>query len=152
MLPPSLSAVAERTSAAFGWQWQEFVELYDQYEAQFLDWIHPVEPEFFRDKVVLDAGCGNGRHAFYAATYGSREVVAMDLSEAVETDTHHAVSRPSALRDGCEARPRLGLTQEDGGHGFAWLSDDFYTVDVDRENDIRFMQLVEHQIACDGSH
>jgi len=96
LLPPSLSAVAERTSAAFGWQWQEFVELYDQYEAQFLDWIHPVEPEFFRDKVVLDAGCGNGRHAFYAATYGSREVVAMDLSEAVETAYANVGKMPNA--------------------------------------------------------
>jgi SAM-dependent methyltransferase len=85
LLPAGLSAVAERVSAAFGWQWQEFVELYDQYEAQFLDWIHPVSPDFFRDKVVLDAGCGNGRHAFYAARYGSREIVAMDFSDAVET-------------------------------------------------------------------
>jgi len=85
LLAGNLSAVAERTSAAFGWQWQEFVELYDQYEAQFLDWIHPIQPEFFRDKVVLDAGCGNARHAYYAGKYGSREVVAMDLSDAVET-------------------------------------------------------------------
>ena len=85
MLAGGLSAVAERTSAAFGWQWQEFVELYDQYEAQFLDWIDPIKPDFFRDKVVLDAGCGNARHAYYAGRYGSREVVAMDLSDAVET-------------------------------------------------------------------
>ena len=85
LLPPGLSAVTERVSAAFGWQWQEFVELYDQYEAQFLDWIYPVQPDFFAGKVVLDAGCGNGRHAFYAARYGAREVIAMDLSDAVET-------------------------------------------------------------------
>ena len=85
LLPAGLSPVVERTSAAFGWQWKEFVELYDQYEAQFLDWIHPIQPDFFRDKIVLDAGCGNGRHAYYAGHYGAREVVAMDLSDAVET-------------------------------------------------------------------
>lgn len=85
LLLPDLSAAALRTSAAFGWQWQEFVELYDEYEAQFLDWIHPIQPDFFKDKLVLDAGCGNGRHAFYAARYGAREVVAMDLSDAVDT-------------------------------------------------------------------
>lgn len=85
LLPTGLSPVIERTSAAFGWQWKEFVELYDQYEAQFLDWIQPIQPDFFRDKVVLDAGCGNGRHAYYAGQYGAREVVAMDLSDAVET-------------------------------------------------------------------
>jgi len=85
LLPAGLAPVVERTSAAFGWQWKEFVEMYDQYEAQFLDWIHPIQPEFFRDKVVLDAGCGNGRHANYAGRYGAREVIAMDLSDAVET-------------------------------------------------------------------
>lgn len=96
LLPPDLPAVAERTSAAFGWQWQEFVELYDQYEAQFLDWIHPIQPDFFRDKVVLDAGCGNGRHAFYAARYGSREIVGMDLSDAVETAYANVGKLPNA--------------------------------------------------------
>ena len=96
LLPPGLSGVAERTSAAFGWQWREFVELYDEYEAQFLDWIHPIRPDFFRDKVVLDAGCGNGRHAFYAARYGAREVVAMDLSEAVDTAYDNLGRLPNA--------------------------------------------------------
>jgi SAM-dependent methyltransferase len=96
LLPPGLSPVVEKTSAAFGWQWREFVELYDEYEAQFLDWIHPLQPEFFRDKVVLDAGCGNGRHAFYAARYGAREVVAMDLSDAVDTAYTNIGKLPNA--------------------------------------------------------
>lgn len=96
LLPPGLSAVTEKVSAAFGWQWQEFVELYDQYEAQFLDWIYPVQPDYFRDKVVLDAGCGNGRHAFYAARYGAREVIGMDLSDAVETAYANVGKLPNA--------------------------------------------------------
>jgi SAM-dependent methyltransferase len=85
LVPPDLSVAEEKTATAFGWQWQEFVEMHDLYEAQFLDWIHPIEPEFFRDKIVLDAGCGIGRHTYYAARYGARDVVAMDLSAAVET-------------------------------------------------------------------
>ncbi len=85
MVPPGLPALEERTAGAFGWQWQEFVEMHDLYESQFLDWIHPIEPSFFEDKIVLDAGCGIGRHAHYAARYGARDVVAMDLSAAVET-------------------------------------------------------------------
>src|SRR5256885_11206967 len=89
-------AVVERTSAAFGWQWREFVELYDEYEAQFLDWIDPIQPEFFRDKAVLDAGCGNGRHAFYAARYEARDVVAMDLSDAVDTAYENIGKMPNA--------------------------------------------------------
>jgi len=85
LVPAKLSVAEARTAAAFGWQWQEFVEMHDLHEAQFLDWICPIEPEFFRDKVVLDAGCGIGRHTYYAAEYGVHDVVAMDLSVAVET-------------------------------------------------------------------
>lgn len=84
-LLPSISEEEEKTSAAFGWQWSEFTEMYEQYEPQFLDWIHPLQPDFFKGKLVLDAGCGNGRHANYAARYGAREVVGLDLSKAVDT-------------------------------------------------------------------
>ena len=45
--------------------------MHPEFEAQFLDWLHPLEPEFFRGKRVLDAGCGTGRHAYFAATYGA---------------------------------------------------------------------------------
>jgi len=96
LLPPTISGEQEKTATAFGWQWQEFTELYDEYEAQFLDWIHPIQPEFFRDKVVLDAGCGNGRHAYYSARYGARELVAMDLSAAVETAYENIGRLPNA--------------------------------------------------------
>ena len=40
--------------------------------------------EFFEGKRVLDAGCGTGRHAYLAARFGAREVVAVDLSGAVD--------------------------------------------------------------------
>jgi SAM-dependent methyltransferase len=43
----------------------------------------PLQPAFFKNKIVLDAGCGFGRHSYYAAKYGA-EVVALDLSEAVD--------------------------------------------------------------------
>jgi uncharacterized protein YbaR (Trm112 family)/ubiquinone/menaquinone biosynthesis C-methylase UbiE len=85
MLPDHLSDNTRHTARAFGWQWRHFVEMHDQYETQFLDWVHPLDAAFFRDKVVLDAGCGIGRHACFAAAYGARDVVAMDLSDAVET-------------------------------------------------------------------
>ena len=43
---------------------------------------------------MLDAGCGTGRHAYFAARYGAREVVAVDLSDAVEA----ARGEPRAAR------------------------------------------------------
>jgi len=85
LLPDNLSADARHTARAFGWQWRHFVEMHEQYEAQFLDWIRPLDAGSFRDRVVLDAGCGIGRHSHFAAVWGARDVVAMDLSDAVET-------------------------------------------------------------------
>jgi len=85
MIPGQLAEDKQETAAAFGWQWQEFTEMHDEYRAQFLDWIAPIEPDFFRDKVVLDAGCGIGRHAYWASQFGAREVIGIDLSAAVET-------------------------------------------------------------------
>jgi SAM-dependent methyltransferase len=85
LVPPDLVEQQERTADAFGWQWQHFREMHREFEAQFLDWLHPLEPEFFRGKRVLDAGCGTGRHAQFAVAYGAHEVFALDLSEAVET-------------------------------------------------------------------
>ena len=39
----------------------------------------------FSRKVVLEGGCGKGRHTQLAAQWGAREVIGIDLSEAVET-------------------------------------------------------------------
>ena len=85
LVPPDLVEQQSRTATAFGWQWQHFTEQHPEFEAQFLDWLHPIGPGFFEGKRVLDAGCGTGRHAYFAASYGASEVVALDLSDAVET-------------------------------------------------------------------
>jgi uncharacterized protein YbaR (Trm112 family) len=85
LLPPELSADKEVTASRFGWEWKYFVEMHEEHRDQFLDWVHPLGPEFFAGKVVLDAGCGIGRHARCAADFGAREVIAMDLSDAVDT-------------------------------------------------------------------
>jgi SAM-dependent methyltransferase len=84
----ALNAVEEEkaaTAANFGWQWQHFTQQDDKYEEQFLGWIAPVEPAFFRDKLVVEGGCGKGRHTQLAARWGAREIIGVDLSAAVET-------------------------------------------------------------------
>jgi SAM-dependent methyltransferase len=72
------------TAENFGWQWQHFTQGDERYGEQFLGWIAPVAPEFFQDKLVLEGGCGKGRHTRLAAEWGAREVVGVDLSDAVE--------------------------------------------------------------------
>ena len=84
------------TAASFGWQWQHFTQADERYAEQFLGWIAPVTPEFFRDKVVLEAGCGKGRHTQLAAQWGARDVVGIDLSVAVETAFAATRSLPNA--------------------------------------------------------
>ncbi|MCX6023797.1 MAG: methyltransferase domain-containing protein [Chloroflexi bacterium] len=88
MMTGTLAHDKERTADAFGWEWQEFNELHDDevtYESQFLDWIAPLDRDFFRGKVVLDAGCGMGRFSASAGRFGAKDVLAIDLSDAVES-------------------------------------------------------------------
>lgn len=73
------------TAANFGWQWQHFTHADELYAEQFLGWIAPVKPDFFPGKIVLEGCCGKGRHTQLAAQWGAREVIGVDLSEAVET-------------------------------------------------------------------
>jgi SAM-dependent methyltransferase len=72
------------TANKFGWSWQRFSHEDEKYAAQFLRWIAPVTPDFFSGKVVLEGGCGKGRHTLRVAGWGARDVVAVDLSSAVE--------------------------------------------------------------------
>jgi SAM-dependent methyltransferase len=73
------------TAANFGWQWQHFTQEDERYAEQFLGWIAPVKPDFFKDKIVLEGGCGKGRHTQLAARWGAREIIGIDLSAAVES-------------------------------------------------------------------
>ena len=52
----------QETADNFGWQWTHFTQEDTLYADQFLGWLQPVTPEFVHDKVVLEGGCGKGRH------------------------------------------------------------------------------------------
>src|SRR5215475_4271339 len=80
---PSTGDPQIRTARSFGYEWSRFPEMYREWEQTFLGYMRPHTADFFRAKKVLDAGCGNGRFAYYAAKYGA-EVWAIDLGSAVE--------------------------------------------------------------------
>lgn len=80
-----VSEAAQRTVDRFGEQWDEFDFMGPHYEEQFLGWIAPNRPETFKDQVVLEGGCGKGRHSMLAAQWGAKDVLAFDLGSAVDT-------------------------------------------------------------------
>lgn len=69
------------TSKRFGFEWDRYQELYPHYEEQFRGWVAPLVPADFAGRDVLDAGCGMGRNARWAAAYGARSVCAVDYAE-----------------------------------------------------------------------
>jgi SAM-dependent methyltransferase len=73
------------TAENFGWQWTHFTQEDAKYNEQFSGWLKPVKPEFFKNKIVLEGGCGKGRHTKLAAEWGAKEIVGIDLSSAVES-------------------------------------------------------------------
>lgn len=84
-----------RTQRSFGFQWTRFAGMYPVFEANFLNYVTPLTPASFRNRLVLDAGCGFGRHLFYAATYGA-EAIGVDLSAAVESAHRNTAHLPGA--------------------------------------------------------
>jgi SAM-dependent methyltransferase/uncharacterized protein YbaR (Trm112 family) len=86
----------EATAEKFGAQWQRFDKLNDRDEAQFIDWIAPVTPAFVKGSLVLEGGCGKGRHTWCLANWGAAAVVAVDLSDAVDVAYRHVAELPNA--------------------------------------------------------
>jgi SAM-dependent methyltransferase len=74
---------AVATAVSFGYEWNHFHEMRPEWEENFHAYFVPLGPDEFRGARALDAGCGTGRHAFYAAIKGA-EVFAVDLGTAVD--------------------------------------------------------------------
>jgi SAM-dependent methyltransferase len=73
----------KKTERNFGYSWNIFSDIYKKEKTDFLNWVYPVKENFFNDKIILDAGCGNGLHARMASEFGAKTVFGLDLSSAV---------------------------------------------------------------------
>ena len=91
----ALTAEQKATANAFGYEWTHYSALTDADRKEFLAWIAPLTADSFKDQVVLDAGCGKGRHIFLAAQFGARTVVGVDLSDAVEASFQNTRHLPN---------------------------------------------------------
>lgn len=90
-----LNAEKQATAAAFAYEWTHYSQLTEADKKEFLGWIAPLTPDNFKDQVVLDAGCGKGRHIYLASQFGARTVVGVDLSFAVEAAFENTRNLPN---------------------------------------------------------
>jgi hypothetical protein len=70
--------------ASFAYEWNEFGFLYAK-DGWVNDLVTPLVGglEFFRDKVVVDAGAGSGAQSRWMAEAGARLVLSLELSEGI---------------------------------------------------------------------
>jgi len=73
----------EKTLRSFGYEWTTFSNMLEEYSRAYWEYFNGKTPDFFKDKIVLDAGCGTGRHAHFTSDH-CRELIGVDLSMAVE--------------------------------------------------------------------
>ncbi len=97
LTPARLGHVVLETAKTFGWQWKQFTNLllWEQQREQFLDWVHPLQPDDFVGSVMMDAGCGMGRLTEIAASFGPEHIIGVDLSSAVDIAFLRLRGRPN---------------------------------------------------------
>ncbi len=72
-----------RTVSQFGASWQIHDHLADYQRRQLQDWMAPMELGDLSGRRVLEAGCGKGRHSVVLASFAPKELLSVDLSEAI---------------------------------------------------------------------
>lgn len=70
-------------ASRFAYEWNKYNKIYPEHERHFLKWVYPLKKEDFKNKTVLDAGCGNGRNSFFVLKYGAKSIVAFDCDKKI---------------------------------------------------------------------
>jgi 2-polyprenyl-3-methyl-5-hydroxy-6-metoxy-1,4-benzoquinol methylase len=81
MSSPSQTNIKSGSPERFGYEWMIYSEIIPEYEEQFRGWASHVPAGEWRDKVILDVGCGMGRNTYWPLTYGAKESVSIDVDE-----------------------------------------------------------------------
>jgi len=95
-----LHSLKQHTIQNFGFEWLEYARfgwddpVYNiQREERVFRGKSLLSPEDIKSKLVLDAGCGNGRYSYWAAKYGA-QVIGVDLGDGVESAAQNTVELP----------------------------------------------------------
>ena len=111
-VPPQLDATAERTRQSFGYEWTHFADWTASGDTNFADYFGDLDLSSLSGDLVLDAGCGMGRHARMMAPH-VRQLVALDFSAAIE-QAARTLSRGAA----CLVPPGRSVTAAAGRRHF----------------------------------
>lgn len=65
----------------FGYEWDKYSWVAEDYEGQFINWTSPMTPDDWKGKTVLDAGCGMGRNSYWPMKWGASSITAFDFDE-----------------------------------------------------------------------
>jgi SAM-dependent methyltransferase/uncharacterized protein YbaR (Trm112 family) len=83
------AAEVVQTTSGFARNWNAYNQIILSQAALndelFRDWIEPLDPAFFKGKVVLDAGCGMGRWLAVSARYEPEALFGVDYSAVAHT-------------------------------------------------------------------
>lgn len=97
----NLHDLKQHTIENFGFEWVKYDRfgwddtVYNlEHEKTVFQHKSLLTEEELADKVVLDAGCGNGRYSFFAAEKGAN-VIAVDLGDAVESAYKNTTELPN---------------------------------------------------------
>ena len=78
----SIHDTDEKIAKGFEFEWQRHSKILPEHEKEFLHVLGDVLPvEQIMDKLILDAGCGQGRFSYFMHKYGAKKVIAFDLGE-----------------------------------------------------------------------
>lgn len=65
----------------FGYEWANYSEVLPESKRQLERWLGSTGLPSFRDRRVMDVGCGMGRNPYWFIDAGAKEVVAVDVDE-----------------------------------------------------------------------
>lgn len=74
----------EKIARGFEYEWSKHSRVLPEHKKELLHVFGELlSPEDFKGKIVLDAGCGQGRFAYFSQEFGAKEVIAFDMGEQV---------------------------------------------------------------------
>ena len=107
---------AFRTQTSFGYEWTHFNDWRSSGDTNFNNYFADLDLRSIQNAVVLDAGCGMGRHARQIAPHAHR-VVAVDFSRAIDQAARNVTGQPNV---DCVQADLLALPLADASFDFVY--------------------------------